>query len=99
MASPFHVQKGVAIPEVDRSPKKLARKYPLADMAVGDMIFAPERSVRSLSSYISRISKRVPGKFATRQCCMRRTSDGSEWVVCAETDPGAVKGAGVWRIV
>lgn len=102
MSATFKVQKGVPLPEIDRAPKTLQRKYWLENMAVGDMFFVPGRTAKSLSSYISRISKDVPGKFSARHCWMREVDDNDvvldKWEPCTPTQKHATEGAGVWRI-
>ncbi len=70
MTSMLAVQKGVPIPEVDRKPKAVRRKYPVETMEKGDMFFLPKRETKGVSAYISRITKGLPGKFSTRHCWM-----------------------------
>lgn len=100
MPAMFSVQKGVPIPDINRAPKGTRRKYPIEGMAVGDMFFVPGRSCKSVSAYISRISKGVPGRFSARHCWMRpgKKHEESEWMLCTPDVKDAVEGTGVWRI-
>lgn len=96
MTALLSVQKGVPMPEIDRSPKGARRKYPVDTMAVGDMFFVQNRTSKSVSAYISRITKNLPGKFTARHCWMR--FEAGKWVTAEANSPGAVEGAGVWRL-
>ncbi len=99
MSEMLSVQKGVPLPEINRTPKGARRKYPISTMDVGDMFFVEGRSSKSVSAYISRISKGVPGKFSARHCWMRwQKRDPAGWVVCEPADKGATEGTGVWRV-
>lgn len=85
--------------KVDRRPKQTARrKYPLEEMQVGDFIFVPasEAASRSVSSYISRATKDLPGSFSTKSGFGQRQLFDA-WVECAEDDPDAVPGTCVRR--
>ena len=93
----FKVQDNWPIPPIKRAPKNPRRKFPVHDMKLGQMFFMPRRSARSVSSYISRITKDLPGSYAVRQCFAAQCVDGS-WVEVDEDYPGATKGVGVWRI-
>ncbi len=99
MSAMLNVQKGVPLPEINRAPKGVRRKYPIDTMAVGDMVFVEGRSSKSVSAYISRISKNVDAKFSARHCWMRRGLDheGAEWVLATPDTEGAAEGTGVWR--
>ncbi len=97
MSGMLSVQKGVPLPEINRTPKGARRKYPIESMQPGDMFFVPGRSSKSVSAYISRISKDVPGKFSARQCSMVEDGKGG-WRPPVAGDPPATEGTGVWRI-
>lgn len=97
MSAMLNVQKGVPLPEINRAPKGVRRKYPIETMEVGDMFFVPGRSSKSVSAYISRISKDVPGRFSARSCFMVKDGDGN-WQPCEPGGPPACEGTGVWRI-
>jgi hypothetical protein len=91
------VQPGVPIPPVDRT-KQRRRKYPLETMKVGDMIFEPGRSSRSLGSYISSESRRLNARFTVRRLWMYQNETGA-WTECpGPAGPPCVEGTGVWRI-
>ena len=100
MSSEFHIHKGVPIPGVDHNPNRLKSRYPLESMEVGAMIFVPRRTARSMSAYVARISRNLPGRYVVRQCHAIATEvqDGKPiWSLVDEGTPSAVEGAGVWR--
>lgn len=92
----LEVYDGVPVPEINRRPKTGRRKYPVETMTVGQMFFEPGRTAKSMSAYISRITKDLPGKFTARHCCVLM-QDGKPVEVPPGTD-GAIEGAGVWRL-
>ena len=100
MTAMFEVQKGVPLPAIDRSPKRPRRTYPIEGMNIGEMFFMPGRSSKSVSAYLSRVSKGGAGKFSARHCWMRkvRSARGYGWALCEPTESGATEGVGVWRI-
>lgn len=100
MTGLLKVQSGVPLPEINRAPTNPRRKYPVEGMAKGDMFFVPERETKSVSAYISRITKNLPGKFSARHCWMRPglEHEDAEWVLCTPDADGAKEGTGVWRI-
>lgn len=89
----FDVQKGVPMPDVRRSAKRW--KYPVDTMEVGDMFVIPGRTVRSVSAYISRITKDMPKKFNCRHVLCKQVDD--TWVLIEKSEPGSTEGVGVWR--
>lgn len=91
----YEINKGIPLPPIKRSSGP--RKYPIETMEVGDQIFIPGRPSKSVSAYISRISKGLPGKFTARACFMAKDSDGN-WQPCDPGGPPATEGTGVWRI-
>lgn len=101
MAEPYEIFRGVPIPPVDRRSER-KRKYPVEEMSVGDGIFVAGRSRASLSAYISRITKDLPGTYSVRSCWMRKipkTPGGTpQWSLCEPDDEGARKGTAVWRV-
>jgi len=98
MTAMFEVQTGVPLPEIDRSPKGSRRKYPVEGMEVGAMFFVPNRSCKSVSAYISRITKGIAGKFSARHCWMKQANASAPWELSTEGTDGAVEGTGVWRL-
>jgi hypothetical protein len=96
MTAMFEVQTGVPLPEINRAPKAANRKYPVVGMAVGAMFFVPGRTAKSVSAYISRITKNVPGKFSARHCWMIKNDN--KWKPAEPNSKGAVEGTGVWRL-
>lgn len=93
----YEINKGIPLPPIDRSGNGSRRKYPIETMEVGDQLFVPGRASRSVSAYISRISKGLPGKFTARACWMKKDADG-RWQLTEERGPPATEGTGVWRI-
>ena len=102
MSDMFLVQKdGLNPPEARRTTKQPRRKFPVEDMAVGDRFFVPGKSGKSVSSYISRITKDLPGKYTTRADWARPVSmvgGKRKWESCAETDGGSEEGVTVTRV-
>lgn len=96
MAKVLKVQTDWPIPPVDRSGGR-RRKYPIEGMAVGAMFFVEGRKSKSVSAYISRISKGVEGVFSARRAWAIQREDGS-WQEASPDTPGATEGTGVWRI-
>lgn len=100
MSEMLFVHKGVPIPPIDRSANKRRRKYPIETMEVGDMIFVPGRSVKSVVAYISRISKDVNRKFSARGCHavpVGMVGGVRKWELAEQGADGAEEGTGVWR--
>lgn len=96
MTTMFKVQSGVPLPEISRAPKTSRRKFPVQGMAPGDMFFVPGKTGKSVSAYISRITKDLPGKYTARQITALLLAD--VWFPCDPTHPDAVDGVGVWRL-
>ena len=96
MAEPFQVYDDVPLPAINRSPRGTSSKYPLKTMRVGQMFFVEGRKAKSVSAYVSRISKGMAEKFSARHCWVV-FENGAPVEVSAETK-GAREGAGVWRI-
>lgn len=94
------IPSGVPLPRVDRSPRKGRRKYPLDTTPVGGMFFLPGRKCKSVSAYISRITRTRPERFSARHVFMRpgTPEEATPWVLCDATDPQAQEGTGVWRV-
>lgn len=97
MTTMFQVQSDVPLPEISRAPKAPRRKFPVQGMVPGDMFFVPDKTSKSVSAYISRITKNLPGKYTTRHCWMRQDPRDKKWHACSSTDAGATEGVGVWR--
>jgi hypothetical protein len=96
MTEMFNVVKGVPLPAINRSPKNgERRKWPVEKMDVGDWCFIPERTTKSVSAYLSRITKNLPGKYTTRPATAIKTANG--WEPCEPTCTDAIEGTGVWR--
>jgi len=96
MSEMFNVVKGVPLPPINRMPSGVRRKYPIANMALGDWFFVPGRSTKSVSAYISRIAKTSPSRFTTRPAWGIKNNNA--WVPSKPGEPGAVEGTGVWRV-
>lgn len=99
MSEMFKVQDGVPLPEISRAPKQPRRKFPVETMEPGQMFFVPGKTSKSVSAYISRITKDLPGKYTARHCYMRKGAihEDADWVLCTPDHAGATEGAGVWR--
>ncbi len=96
----FKVQSGVPLPEISRAPKTPRRKFPVQGMVPGQMFFVPGKTSKSVSAYISRITKNLPGKYTARHCWMWLAPDNAWQLIDpgAETlTTGATEGVGVWR--
>ncbi len=99
MTDMLTVQKSVPLPAIDRTPKGKRRKHPVNTMAVGDMYFMPGAATKSVSAYISRITKPLPGTFSARHVWMRpgKPHEKAEGVIATPDTTGAKEGTGVWR--
>lgn len=95
MSELLQVQYGVQKPKIDRGRKGVQREYPIDTMKVGGFFFVPNSTSKSISAYISRISKGVQGKFSTQHVWAVQ-NDGA-WTLVEQGTPGAVEGTGVWR--
>lgn len=100
MSEMLHIHKGVPIPPIDRSANGRRRKYPIETMEVGDMIFVPKRTVKSVVAYISRISKDANRKFSARHAWAVPVGKTKplKWELAEQDAVGAQEGTGVWRI-
>lgn len=97
MTEMLNIVKGVPLPSINRgTPKGVRRKYPFEKMEVGDWVFVERRSTKSVSAYISRTTKPLPGSFATRPCWAIK--NGDKWEPAEVGSSGAVEGTGVWRV-
>lgn len=97
MASLFKVQDGVRLPEINRAPKTPRRKFPVQGMTPGQFFFVPGKTSRSVSAYVSRITKHLPGKYTTRHMWASKPARSDEWVEAEANASGATEGVGVWR--
>jgi hypothetical protein len=87
---------GTPKPEINRSHPGVRRKYPIDKMDVGASFFVPDRTCKSVSSYISRIAKDFPGqRFSTRPC--HAIKNDNHWTIVSADTRGATEGVGVWR--
>lgn len=99
MSGLLTIQSGVPIPEVDRRSKQPRRKYPLEDMKVGDFVFYPGSNPRSVSSYVSRVSRKL-GKFTTRRGFASKQDGVWTWIGATAPVPDGrhvAAGTGIWR--
>lgn len=96
MMTMFETQDNWPLPPVNRAPKNPRRKWQLETMKVGSMFFLPNRAVKSVSAYVSRITRTMTGRWTARACygVERRGA----WHEAQPGDKGAVAGVGVWRI-
>lgn len=91
----FSIQKHVPIPTPVRSVSPARRKYPFAEMDVGDCFFIPNKSKNTISTHTSTMSKQLNCKFTTRMVYLKQVAD--EWVLAEKGEEGASLGIGVWR--
>lgn len=102
MSEMFLVQKdGLNPPPIKRQPPPPRRKFPVQTMDVGDTFFVPGRTTKSVSAYISRITKSLPGKFTTQRdwaLPVAMIGDQRRWESCAEGAVGAEEGVTVKRV-
>lgn len=98
MSEMYQIQKDGLRPAGERrqAAKQPRRKFPVESMEPGDSFFVHEKRGKSVSSYISRITKNLPGRFATEASHARFADD--RWVSCGEGDEGAVAGVTVTRV-
>lgn len=98
MSEMYQIQKDGLRPAGERrqAAKQPRRKFPVESMEPGDSFFVYEKRGKSVSSYISRITKNLPGRFAT-EAGFAYAEDG-KWVSCGENDEGAVAGVTVTRV-
>ena len=89
------VYDGVPIPGVNRT-ASARRIYPIATMKVGQMFFRPGASPKSVSAYVSRITKDLPQRFITQRCWAIETPDG--FIEVSSDATGGVEGVGIWRV-
>ena len=93
----YLIQDGVPKPPVDRRPKNPRRKFPVTDMVKGQFFFVPGRAARSISSYISRITKNLPGTYEAAAVHAWQDQRDMQWHLCEPSATGATEGVGVWR--
>lgn len=89
----YNVQKNTPLPKA-KGPAR-PRKYPLADMAVGEMFFVPNLEKNTLVQYVSAMGRELKRKFSTRLLWMVKKK--GVWVPATAETPRAVQGVGVWR--
>lgn len=97
MSTLYQVQDGVPLPAVNRAPKTPRRKFPVEGMQPGQMFFVPGKTSKSVSAYISRITKNLPGKYTARHVWAWQDKRDGKWRICEASAVGAVEGVGVWR--
>jgi len=88
------IQKAVKIPPPHR-PNVRAKKYPFAEMEVGEMFFVPEKTKNTMSPYASSQGTALGRKFTTRIMSLVLKKDG-EWREPKGNEEGVV-GIGVFR--
>ena len=100
MSARFLVQDDLPLPKIDRSSGHDRRKWPVVGMTPGQAFFVPGKAGKSVTSYISRITKDLPGTYSSRRAWCREdgvVDEKVKWAACEETDEGAVKGITVTR--
>lgn len=100
MTTAYVLQDGVPLPTVSRRPKQQPSPFKDAinGAKVGQFFFVPERSPRSVSSYVARTSKRTGHKFETRRVWAWYDKVPGVWRICTANANGSIEGVGVWRV-
>ena len=101
MSELFLVQDDLRVPQNRRGQKQPRRKFPVDDMQPGQQFFVPGKKSKTVSAYISRITKTLPGKYTARQDWARPVAmigDKRKWESCEPTDDGATDGVTVARV-
>ena len=88
--------KKVPVSKTIRIVSGTQRKYPFADMKVGDMFFVPDKTKNTLSPHVSTAGRALKMKFITRLSYMTKIKNG--WLTATKTTKDAVTGIGVWRV-
>jgi hypothetical protein len=96
MSETFAKQKKVPIPRVGRAAAPRPRKYPFADMAIGEMFFIPDVRPRTMYTYASQMGRKLDRRFTTRALYMVKRTDG--WEEATATTPRAKLGVAIWRV-
>ena len=96
MTTMYPVQDGVPLAAI-RAPKPPRRKWPVETMQPGQFFFVPGKTGKSVSAYVSRITKDLPGKYTARHCWAYQTPNDGLWHPCAPGAGMALEGVGVWR--
>lgn len=91
----YEIKKGIPIPG-NPTGHSGRRIYPFQELDVGDMFFIPNRQKNNFAPHTWKYGKRHNVSFTTRLCYMKETLEG--WAPCEETEKGAVRGIGVWRV-
>lgn len=92
----YAIQKNIPIPKIDYNPSRKPTKYPLSDMAVGDMLFLPGKTPDGIVGRLTASGRELGCTFMTRRTYMRETAPGT-WVQSDKNDPEAERGLGIWR--
>jgi hypothetical protein len=91
----FKIQKNVEVAKV-RKPSGRRKKYPFADLDVGDMFFIPNKTTNTMMSQASHAGKQLGRKFSTRLIWMANVE--GDWIPCTESAKDKVMGVAVWRV-
>ena len=90
----FEIYRGIPLPKTHRLTGGV-KKYPYADLEIGDMFFVPNKVKNTLSNHASTVGKSLGRKFVTRLTWMTQTIEG--WLPAEKGAEGAIQGIGVWR--
>ena len=91
----FEIYRGIPLPKTHRLTGGV-KKYPYADLEIGDMFFVPNKAKNTLSNHASTVGKSLSRKFVTRLTWMTQTIEG--WLPAEKGAEGAIQGIGVWRV-
>lgn len=85
------------IPKTIRKPSDSQRKYPFADLKVGQMFFIPGRDKNTLSAHMSASAAKLKIKLRSKVGYGKKDKRGV-WIGVPEGTKGAKIGLGVWRV-
>ena len=91
----YPIVSDVVVPKALRAQFPRRRKYPFADLEVGQMFFIPGRNTNNMSAHASTVGRELGRKFHTQMTYMQLARKA--WKSCDPEAGGAVLGIGVWR--
>lgn len=97
MPKPYKILHGAPPPKVVHRRKQDRRMYRLDLMVVDSYILVPHKKVRTVSTYVSRLARKLDGKFTCRHVWMALDANG-DYKLAEAGDKGAIEGVGIWRV-
>ena len=92
----YKIQSGAKKPKPVVPSSSRRRKYPLAELEVGQFFLVPNRTKNTLTTHVSTVGRKLGRTFSTRLTYMVQDAEGV-WRLAQESDEGAIMGIGVWR--